>query len=65
MIPKARITLTPELSHASGTDAANRQMRSAGRKRWSVEDYNLAVRTQARLLHHLDGPYEQIAADMA
>lgn len=34
---------------AIGKDAANRQMRKAGRTKWSVADYNLACRTVEKL----------------
>ena len=56
------ITITPELAHSTATDAANRQMRKSGRRKWSRADYNLAVQTQARLLRHLG--YDRIAKDM-
>ena len=39
------MTLTRSLCHALGTDAANRQMRKAGRKAWSEDDHALAVET--------------------
>ena len=39
-----------EIAHAAATDAANRQMRAAGRKAWSVDDYNAAVDEFDRLL---------------
>ena len=47
------VVLTPHLAYCSGTDAANRQMRKAGREAWNEDDYNLAVETQARLTRHL------------
>ena len=43
------IDITYELAHAAGTDAANRQMRKAGRTAWSEDDYNLACRTMNEL----------------
>lgn len=44
--------LTPAIIYAIATDAANAQMRKAGRRKWSRADYSLAVRTQAQLLRH-------------
>jgi hypothetical protein len=38
-----------DLARAAATDAANRQMRAAGRKVWSREDYDLACEMFARL----------------
>jgi len=58
------ILLTPHRAWCSGHDAAMRQMRKAGRAAWNEDDYDLAVRTQGRLLRHLGGHYEQISADM-
>ena len=50
------ISMTYDLAMAAAKDEANRQMRSAGRKVWSSDDYNLAVQTFERLLpqtnHH-------------
>ena len=43
------ITLTSDLSRAAAQDAANRQMREAGRTVWSMEDYNLATAEFGRL----------------
>jgi hypothetical protein len=44
-----RLEMDRELARAAATDAANRQMRAAGRKVWSREDYDLACETFARL----------------
>lgn len=41
--------MTQQLARAAGTDAANAQMRKAGRTAWSTEDYDLAVSTFRRL----------------
>jgi len=41
--------MTYDLAMAASKDAANRQMRSEGRTRWSRKDYALAVRTFNRL----------------
>jgi hypothetical protein len=49
----SRIILTEQLARASATDAANIQMRAAGRKAWSIEDANLASATFARLIPYL------------
>ena len=38
----ARLAMTYELAMAAAQDAGNRQMRKAGRDRWSVEDWNRA-----------------------
>jgi hypothetical protein len=35
---------TPATAHAAGTDAAKRSAQAGGRKAWSQEDYNAAVR---------------------
>lgn len=40
-----RPRMTYELAMAAAKDAANAQMRKAGRKAWSQEDYNRAVET--------------------
>ena len=40
---------TYELAMAAAKDAANAQMRKAGRKAWSEDDYNLACKTLERL----------------
>lgn len=42
-------TWTYSLAMAAGQDAANAQMRKAGRKRWSRADWNLAAETFNRL----------------
>jgi hypothetical protein len=42
--------LTAELALIAGEDAANRQMRSQGRKEWSESDYQLAIQVSGRLL---------------
>lgn len=43
------ILMTYELAMAAGKDAANRNMRKAGRDRWNEEDADLAVDTFNRL----------------
>lgn len=45
----AKPILTNQLARAAATDAANRQMRKAGRQKWNASDYNLACREFARL----------------
>lgn len=40
-----KITLDYELARAIATDAANRNMRKNGRKKWSERDYMIAVST--------------------
>ncbi len=44
-----RVPCTKALAKSAAADAANRQMRAAGRSRWSAADYNLAVRVFDRL----------------
>lgn len=44
--------LTDSLAHAAATDAANRQMKAAGRKVWNENDFNLAAQTKARLMNY-------------
>jgi len=51
----AMISLDYQLAHSAGVDAANRQMRAAGRRKWSVEDYNLAAQTMNALLDKIKG----------
>lgn len=47
---------TPRMAHelaaAMGHDAANQQMRKAGRSKWNREDYNLAADTTQRWYSH-------------
>lgn len=57
MAKKFYVTLTADLAHCAGEDAANRQMRKAARTRWSDEDWNTFVTTTNRLL--MDVPLEQ------
>jgi hypothetical protein len=40
---------TYQLAHAAGTDAGNRSMRRAGRKKWNDRDYAAAVREFERI----------------
>ena len=44
------MTITYELAMAAGRDAANVQMRSDGRTKWNLDDWNLAARVVGRLL---------------
>ncbi len=39
------MTMTYRIAHSLGTDAANNQMRAAGRTAWSQEDAALAAAT--------------------
>lgn len=41
--------LTRDLAWSAATDAGNRSMRAAGRRRWSRADYSAAVREFDRL----------------
>lgn len=45
----ARIELTREIVFAAGQDAANQQMRRAGRITWNYQDKRLAEDTQNNL----------------
>jgi hypothetical protein len=45
----SRLLLTDALVRAAGVDAGNRDMRLAGRARWSREDFNAASLEFARL----------------
>lgn len=51
-----RVTLTPTIAWAAGIDAANANMRKAGRKRWSIEDRNIAAVTTNRLFRAMGYP---------
>lgn len=42
--------ITYKLAHAASQDAANRQMRAAGRTRWNKSDYALACSEFNRLM---------------
>ena len=44
-----KITMTRELARAASWDAANRNMKKHGRKKWNQEDYNTAVTEYDRL----------------
>jgi hypothetical protein len=46
----ARIKLDRDIARAAAHDAADRQMRKAGRSKWSKSDYNLACAEFSRLL---------------
>ena len=45
----AQQTLSLEMAYAAGADAANRNMRQAGRRAWSYEDFAIAVAELKRL----------------
>lgn len=45
----SRPTMTRDLAMAAARDAATAAMRHAGRRAWSVDDYNLCVATFDRL----------------
>jgi len=47
-----RITITPQLAYASGSDAGNRSMRKGGRTRWNEEDRDEAASVTRNLLIH-------------
>jgi hypothetical protein len=45
-----KMKVTYRIAMAAGRDAADRNMKAAGRTRWSEEDWNVAAETVARLL---------------
>ena len=49
------------LAYAASTDAANRQMRRAGRVVWNADDLALAAGTQLRLLWATLPEWERMA----
>lgn len=49
MSNKTRPQLTQQIAFAAAQDVAQRLMRKAGRKVWSEDDYNAAVREYERL----------------
>ena len=51
-------TMTYEIARASAHDAADRQMRGAGRSRWNVDDLDLATSEMERIY-----PVEQKASE--
>lgn len=62
---KARAGISAlQFAQSAGLDAGNRQMRAAGRTKWSRADYNLASRTQAQLLlkigNETNGPAKDV-----
>jgi hypothetical protein len=48
-IKKKEINMTYAIASAAGQDAANRQMRAAGRKKWNEDDWNLACEVMKKL----------------
>lgn len=42
--------LTSKLARAASLDAANRQMRKAGRTEWNIDDWNLAAETYRQIM---------------
>jgi len=55
------IILTRDLAYATGVDAANAQMRKAGRTQWNHADGYLAALTTNRLVYKLESPAIQEA----
>jgi hypothetical protein len=45
------MTITISIARAAGTDAANKQMRAAGRTAWNEADYDLACDVMHALLN--------------
>lgn len=52
---KSPPVMTVDLARSIGQDAANRAMRKAGRKRWSLEDYRAAIDAMNNALRLIDG----------
>jgi hypothetical protein len=50
------ITMDYKLAMAAGRDAANRQMRKAGRTAWNEDDWNTAASLVQRLLDGVEAP---------
>lgn len=50
----------PSLIRASAWDAGNMQMRAENRQKWNEDDYNMAARTQERLIRGCYGSYRDI-----
>lgn len=44
------MTITYAVAMAAGQDAANRQMKAAGRTSWNDEDFDLAAATVRKLM---------------
>lgn len=51
-----RVTLTPTIAYAAGTDAGNASMRKAGRKKWNLDDRNAAAEVTCRLFRAMGYP---------
>jgi hypothetical protein len=49
MMNKMRVELTEVLARAAAKDAANAQMRKAGRKKWNIDDWNLSCQVLRKL----------------
>ncbi len=47
-----KIEMNTNIARAIAHDAADRQMRSHGRKKWNRADYNLAANVMNKLLPH-------------
>lgn len=58
------IAMTDSYARAAGQDAANRNMRKQGRKRWSDEDWNIAALTHLRWTPMDDDMRLAIALDL-
>ncbi len=50
-------TMTEDIARAAARDAANRQMRAAGRTSWNMDDLLLAGRTFRELESRTAGTY--------
>ena len=60
------VTMTYDIAMACGQDAANRQMRAAGRARWNEDDRDLATAEFERLYpleEHFEGVFGLSAED--
>lgn len=56
------IAMTRTLAFAAGKDAADRQMRKAGRRRWNLEDQNLAARKAYNLFPPCQDGFAEVCA---
>lgn len=60
-MPKAEITY--EIAQAASYDAANRNMKAAGRGKWNVEDYQAAAEEFNRLWPNEMTPHDHVVLE--
>lgn len=56
------VLMTPALAHFAGVDAANKQMRAAGRTKWNHADFTVAATMQNTLVAECGGTMQRLAA---